>query len=138
MNRIAVYGSLRKGMYNHDLLKDAKYIGKYFTKPAYNMYAISSYPGIKLGGGTSVTMEVYEVDDATLDAVNALEGYTPGSKGNDFYNRLSVNTPYGIAYTYIYIPAIRSNHEKVISGDWVQFITEEVAFKNLLQDAQIF
>ena len=138
MHKVAVYGSLRKGMYNHSLIEDAKYLGKYETKPAYSMYAVSTYPGIKANGHTSITMEVYEVDDDLLELVDQLEGYSSKRKHNDFYNRVTVNTPYGLAYTYLYVPEIPEGAEQVQEGDWVRYHEQEIQLQNLLRNAEIF
>jgi len=137
MHKVAVYGSLRKGMYNHALLKKANYLGRYDTKPVYSMYAVSSYPGVKPKGNTSIVMEVYEVDDELLEEVNLLEGYDPKSKINDFYNRVTVNTPFGLAYTFLYQPGVDKG-SLVDHGDWVEFIKTEVELRKLLDHAQIF
>jgi gamma-glutamylcyclotransferase (GGCT)/AIG2-like uncharacterized protein YtfP len=135
--RIAVYGSLRKGMHNHTLIEDAKYLGRYETKPIYNMYAVSTYPGLKLQGNTSIVMEVYEVDNELLSLVDRLEGYSPHATNNDFYNRVTINTPFGLAYTYLYVPDIPEHAQPVYEGDWVNFKNDE-SLKNLLINAEIF
>jgi len=137
MHRVAVYGSLRKGMGNHRILNGAKYLGRFDTKPVFNLYSLGSYPGIKPKGRSSIVMEVYEVDDEGLKKVDRLEGYNSESNVNDFYNRVSINTPFGLAYTYLYVPSIE-NEEIVDSGDWVQYVTEEVQLRKILTNAQIF
>ena len=117
---VAVYGSLRKGFGNHYLLKDSKYLGEYDTEPIYDMYSISSFPGLVTGGNTSIKMEVYEVDRPTLVRLNQLEGYICDDHVNNHYNRISINTPYGEAYTYTYNYSIDTK-VKVESGDWKTF-----------------
>jgi len=75
---------------------------------------------LKENGQTSVTMEVYEVTPEEARRVDNLEGYTPGSKHNNFYDKIFIDTPYGEAGTYIYVP----NTDRltlVESGDWKEF-----------------
>jgi gamma-glutamylcyclotransferase (GGCT)/AIG2-like uncharacterized protein YtfP len=135
-NLIAVYGSLRKGMGNHDLLKEAEYLGKFESNPIYDMYALGRFPGI-VKGSTSITMEVYKVDKKLLSEVDTLEGYHEDDTINDFYNRVSMKTPYGLAYTYIYLGNI-INSPLVQSGDWVDYYERNVSLKKLLENAQVF
>lgn len=122
MNKIlvAVYGSLRKNMGNHRLLENANYLGEFKTEPIFSLYSLGGYPGLKENGETSVTMEVYEVTPEEASRVDRLEGYTPGSKHNTFYDKIFIDTPYGQAGTYIYVPQIRP--EAIVeSGDWKLF-----------------
>lgn len=120
--KVAVYGSLRKGLSNHPLLESVKaeYLGRFDTNPIFSMYSLGGYPGLKAGGSTSINMEVYEVDEKGLESVNQLEGYDPKSTNNDFYNRVTMSTPYGEAYTYIYVPNVRKE-DFVDSGDWKDY-----------------
>ena len=116
---VAVYGSLREGLHNHRVLKnaDAKKQGSFISEPKFTLIDLGQYPGLYEGGVTSIIFEVYEVDDAGLISVNRLEGYTPGSNSNNFYDRITIDTPYGKAYTYIYQPK-PDEPKVVIEGDW--------------------
>lgn len=117
--RVAVYGSLRKNMYNHEhYLGKSKLLGTFETEPIYNLYDLGSYPGLKKEGDTSITIEVYEVDLTTLQRINNLEGYNPSSSKNDFYDRELIETPYGDAFLYFYVPNIEES-KKIEHGNWV-------------------
>jgi gamma-glutamylcyclotransferase (GGCT)/AIG2-like uncharacterized protein YtfP len=116
---IAVYGSLRKNMGNDHLLSTSEYLGDFQTKPEFSLYSLGYYPGLKTGGNTSVTMEVYEVDEKTAERVDRLEGYTPGEKAT-FYDKIPIETPYGEASVYIYVNDI-PQERLVESGDWKAF-----------------
>ena len=117
---VSVYGSLRKTMSNNQYyLSDSEYKGTFTTEPNYSLYSLSFYPGLKLNGNTSVIMEVYEVDEETLTNLNRLEGYYPGEKST-FYDRIEINTPWGRAFTYIYVNEL-SKDSIVESGDWVSY-----------------
>ncbi len=121
---VGVYGSLRKTMGNHHYyLSESEYKGTFTTEPEYTLHSLSFYPGLKLNGNTSVVMEVYEVDEETLNTVNRLEGYRPNEKAT-FYDRIEINTPWGKAFTYIYVNEL-SKDSIVESGDWVEFKNKE-------------
>ena len=120
---VAVYGSLRSGMGNHHYyLSNSNYKGTFPTEPEYTLHSLSAYPGLKLNGNTSVVMEVYEVDEDTLKNLNRLEGYRPGETST-FYDRIEINTPWGKAFTYIYVNKL-SKDSIVESGDWVKYKNE--------------
>ena len=121
---VACYGSLRRGMGNHQYyLSSSEYKGTFSTEPEYTLHSLSYYPGLKLDGNTSIVMEVYEVDEETLKNLNRLEGYCPGEKST-FYDRIEINTPWGKAFTYIYVNEL-SKESIVESGDWVEFKNKE-------------
>lgn len=130
--KIAVYGTLRKDQSNHRLLKNAKYLGEFESKPIFNMYSIGdSFPGITLGGHTSVTMEVYEVDEKTAAKVDSLEGYSALRENNDFYDKKLIHTPYGEVSFYTY-EADTTNLNIIKSGDWAEYLATEVPLKSLV------
>ena len=116
---IAVYGSLRKYMGNDYILNGSKHLGDFQTNPEFSLYDLGFYPGLKKDGNTSVTMEVYEVDEKTAERVDRLEGYTPGGN-NTFYDKIPIETPYGEASVYIYVNDI-PQERLVESGDWKEF-----------------
>ena len=127
---VSVYGSLRKTMGNHNYyLLNSEYKGTFSTEPEYTLHSLSAYPGLKLNGNTSVVMEVYEVDEDTLKNLNRLEGYCPGEKST-FYDRIEINTPWGKAFTYIYVNEL-SKESIVESGDWVAYKNEEKSWSSV-------
>lgn len=71
MKHIAVYGSLKKGKYNHPLLEDSKFIG--YVSVSGELYKVSSYPALVMGDGSTYQAELYEVDDRTYDIVYRME-----------------------------------------------------------------
>ena len=127
---VSVYGSLRSGMGNHHYyLSNSNYKGTFPTEPEYTLHSLSAYPGLKLNGNTSVVMEVYEVDEDTLKNLNRLEGYRPGETST-FYDRIEIDTPWGKAFTYIYVNKL-SKDSIVESGDWVKYKTEEKSWSSI-------
>ena len=114
---VAVYGSLRKGLGNHGVLgTTSEFLGEIKTKAEYKLFDLGYYPGLKRDGDTEVVMEVYKVTPSILGSVNRLEGYTEGREAT-FYDRDVIPTPFGSAYTYIFVPPVDSRDE-VKSGDW--------------------
>jgi len=127
---VAVYGSLRSGMSNHHYhLSDSEYKGTFSTEPEYTLHSLTYYPGLKLNGNHSVVMEVYEVDENTLNNLNRLEGYYPNEKAT-FYDRIEINTPWGKAFTYIYVNKL-SEDSIVESGDWVMYKNEQKSWSSV-------
>ena len=127
---VAVYGSLRKKQSNYEYhLSNSTYKGTFTTEPEYTMHSLSYYPGLKLNGNTSIVMEVYEVDEDTLKNLNRLEGYRPGEKST-FYDRIEINTPWGKAFTYIYVNKL-SKDSIVESGDWVTYKSKEKSWSSV-------
>jgi len=121
---VAVYGSLRKKQSNYEYyLSGSKYKGTFSTEPEYTLHSLTYYPGLKLNGNTSVVMEVFEVDEETLNTLNRLEGYRPNEKST-FYDRIEISTPWGKAFTYIYVNEL-SKESIVESGDWVAYKNKE-------------
>ena len=127
---VGVYGSLRKSMSNYQYyLSSSEYKGTFSTEPEYTLHSLSYYPGLKLDGNTSIVMEVYEVDEETLKNLNRLEGYRPGETST-FYDRIKINTPWGKAFTYIYVNKL-SKESIVESGDWVGFKNKEKSWSSV-------
>lgn len=87
MNTIVVYGSLKRGKYNHPLLDGSKYLGE--TTVTGTMYLISSYPALVDEGDTVYPAEIYQVSDSIYEAIDGMEigaGYkrmTATIKGED-------------------------------------------------------
>src|SRR5690554_523466 len=117
---VSVYGTLRKGCSNHRFVHSTKYMGSFESKPIFSMHSMSDvYPALKLGGTTSVVIEVYEVTDAQLKAIDGLEGYHPEGKVN-LYDRKKIFTPYGESYIYIYNGNV-AKYKKIEDGDWKEY-----------------
>lgn len=74
---VLVYGSLMKGYWNHDkYLRDnylVEYVGEGILKE-YEMYQVSSFPGIVQEDGAYVVGEVYKIEEEVLNSLDALEG----------------------------------------------------------------
>lgn len=110
--RVAVYGTLRQGFGNHRLLENSNFLGKTKTKPVFNMHG-HIVPWISNGGTTQITVEVYEIDEETLEKLDWLEGYP------SYYNRQLIDTEFGEAW--IYFIDHRSVGNTIESGDWAEY-----------------
>jgi len=126
LGKVAVYGSLRKGLHNHGLLKDATFLGSERIK-GFNMHSLGSFPFVTTRGATSeseITIEVYEVTPAEFRRLDMLEGYP------SFYDRMLVQTSYGQAWIY-FIDQDGSystvQNERVQDGDWYKFLNPIVS-----------
>ncbi len=117
----AVYGSLRKGLGNHGTLGNAPMVGVTKTDPEFTMVSLGGFPGVVKGGNTSITLEVYEVKNPTIEQnLDWLEGYEGPNNEYNFYNKELINTEFGKAYIY-YLNDDVSNDPIVESGDWYEF-----------------
>lgn len=81
-HRVFVYGTLKRGFYNHRLLqeREAKFVGNASTREPMRL-VLGEYgiPYLMKGeGNTAVPGELWEVDDAGLDALDVLEGIDEG------------------------------------------------------------
>lgn len=113
MGLVFVYGSLRRGQRYHALLRGAQFIAAHVTPPRYTMLNLGPYPGVVCGGTTTVTGEIYRVDDAMLARLDRLED-VPHQ-----YQRVSMSTPHGACWIYLYRQS-GGNVPVVGSGDWLR------------------
>jgi gamma-glutamylcyclotransferase (GGCT)/AIG2-like uncharacterized protein YtfP len=115
MTRVFVYGTLRRGEVNHHLLATAQFVREARTAPRFTLYALDGHPGMGVGGTTRVVGECFDVDDATLAQLDALEGY-PG-----WYDRTEIALEDGtVAMAYVLPPRFTAGRAEIVSGDWVE------------------
>ena len=73
---VFVYGTLRSGQGNSHLLKGAHGYGTGQTEEQYAMYLVSGFPYVtSTEPRYPITGELYAVDDATLEALDRMEGH---------------------------------------------------------------
>ena len=109
MSKVFVYGTLKKGYHNHEVLTEesgGKFIGTTNVKD-YALADLGSFPAAFPMAGSTIIGEVYEVED--LDSIDHLEGYP------SFYNRIEVETVYGQAWLYF---QEKPHGEVVFGGIW--------------------
>lgn len=115
--RVAVYGSLMKGLHNHTFLQDTEYLGSFYSLPEYNLYSLGTYPGLTLNGNTSVRFEVYNVTPDVLKKLDILEGVE-----YEYYIKQTINTPYGASCVYVYNCNDTYSLSNISSGDWNEYM----------------
>jgi len=118
-NYVAVYGSLRQGLGNHRLLEQSELVGIHTVSLNYQLVDLGSFPGLlhTKWKTNPITVEVYAVDDETMESLDWLEGYPR------FYNREQVEI--GDKKAWIYFLADRSHYQHapvVEAGDWKEYL----------------
>jgi gamma-glutamylaminecyclotransferase len=113
---VAVYGTLRKGFGNNALLRTSKFLGTERTSADWTMHVFTGgIVPVIVPGESSITVEVYEITDNTLENLDFLEGYPHG------YSRKLIKTSYGDAWIY-FMNSLYSNTLRVVeSGDFSEF-----------------
>jgi len=94
---VFVYGTLLSGLFNNVYLTESNLIGEYETAPEYEMLDNGMYPAIK-EGADKIKGEVYEVDNATMGALDALESIAYDDYKKEEINIKGVDRP-----VYIYV-----------------------------------
>lgn len=75
MKRVFVYGTLRKGLAWHHLIKGSNFLGEATTKEKYSLYADGIPYVLENQKNIHITGEIYEVDEQTLNTLDQLEGH---------------------------------------------------------------
>ena len=118
-HKVAVYGSLRKGLYNHCVLHGAKYLTTANTKFPANLRDLGSFPYVHTTDtedtDNPVVVEIYEVTDSGLQRLDDLEGYP------SFYNRSQFEFSDGTKAWMYHIEDKNNKQPLVESGDWVRY-----------------
>jgi gamma-glutamylcyclotransferase (GGCT)/AIG2-like uncharacterized protein YtfP len=121
MQRVFVYGTLRRGESHAHLMQGARYLGPHVTEPRYTLCDLHDYPAAVSWGVTAIRGEVYEVDDDLLRRLDAYEEFP------SVYNRRLIHTPYGGAWIYLML-APPTMACVIGHGDWCrrdQVVLEE-------------
>lgn len=76
MNRVFVYGSLKKGLFLHWAIQHCKFLGTFETGKYLDLLAVSEHAPFPIvtRGDYKVRGEVYEVDDDLLHHLDVVEG----------------------------------------------------------------
>jgi len=122
-NKVFVYGTLKSGGQIRGLNQfgdGAVIVGKAQTVyPDYDMIDLGAFPGVVKGGTYKIQGEVWEVDDETMQDLDAIEGYP------DFYNREVTMTTQGKAWMY-YLPRDTYAGYENVDSPQVEIINDEV------------
>ena len=110
---VFVYGTLKRDEHNAFIMEkaNARFVGRCLSPPRFTMIDLGFYPAVLSGGTTAIHGEVYEV--STMRPLDDLEGY-PG-----YYDRMEVDTPFGLAWMYFQIPSYGATKYPIIpTGEW--------------------
>lgn len=121
---IFVYGSLRKGEYNHPYAKMDKlvFVGVEKTKPVYTLKDFGSYPGLYVDGTTSVVGEIYRVDEGSAEQVEILSRIEGMEVGAGYERKVILLDDAGFVepvFGWVKKPQYDSLAKVVEGGDWV-------------------
>ena len=117
--RVLVYGTLLRGQPNHRVLAGARFVREARTAPTFELYDLGYFPGLVAGGATGIAGELYDVDLATLERLDQLEGHP------SFYRRRSISLDDGtLAQAYLLPRTSIANRPRIPSGSWLTHRTE--------------
>jgi gamma-glutamylaminecyclotransferase len=85
--KLFVYGSLKRGYWNNILLEqiNAHFLADVMTEPIWTLRDVGAFPALESGGQNVVSGELWEVPEAGLQFVDALEGHP------NWYHRESIS-----------------------------------------------
>jgi len=109
---VFVYGTLRPGERNHHYLATAARRGTYITPAQFTLLDTGPYPAALDEGATTLTGDVFAVDDDTFAALDVLEGYPV------HYTRRRIDTDFGPAWIYLWIAEQNPAWPEITRGDW--------------------
>lgn len=109
MQKVYVYGSLRKGHYNFKNFSGISYISTTKVK-GWDLFSLGSYPGVKPGEGTLV-VDLVEMDNKTYKQVLNMEL-------NAGYSEIDIDIN---GVTAKFFPYNYNLTELVPSGDWSNY-----------------
>lgn len=120
-SKVFVYGTLKKGFHNHDLIS-RELVNKFLGTgelPGYNMRHVGQFPAIyrsKMAVDTvPVQGEVWLINQRTLDSLDILEGVKHG-----LYARIKERIPnHGMCYVYTQEFPKEDSWRIVTNGTWV-------------------
>lgn len=124
--KLFVYGTLRRGLERHYLLRHSLYLGEGTIRAL--LYDLGDYPGIQAGKGT-VWGELYDVDTATLARIDEEEDYLPHCPSQSLYLRRRVRVKdahhpkWHWAFAYFYCGTVQES-ARIWHGDYLRYRRE--------------
>ena len=119
---VAVYGSLKRGFYNHYLLETSTFMAT-GQVDGFQMFNLGSYPMVVSGSG-QIEVELFEVNRATFTDLDRLEGFP------NYYGRqmVTVQTPHCPVEAWMYLGQRQQvkSYKQVRSGTWKHDVAARV------------
>ena len=112
MTILFLYGTLKRGQRNHQLLAGQHCLGPARTVPHYRLHDVGPYPGLveDADNGRAIAGELWEVDDAALARLDQFEGAPlPGQQlANPEFTRgrVDIQGQPGPIFAYFYRRAV--------------------------------
>jgi gamma-glutamylcyclotransferase (GGCT)/AIG2-like uncharacterized protein YtfP len=133
---VAVYDNFRFSGDKHAFIEDCEMLGTFESLPKYRLSVLDHHSSnynepVLIPGVNSITMEVYKMDDKTLNVMERYIAYTPESGENmsSYMLKKNIETPWGVAIIYInneYGDILSYIDTKdVRSGDWIDWCNTE-------------
>ena len=113
MNKLFVYGTLKKQYSRNDILSAASFIKEIKSLPRYTMIDLGAFPGILDSGINVIYGELYEVDDSILEMCDLIEGHP------NFYSRQFIKLEFDINAEAYFLPQSKyKDYPEIKSGLW--------------------
>jgi gamma-glutamylcyclotransferase (GGCT)/AIG2-like uncharacterized protein YtfP len=131
---VGIYDDYRKdGSLNVMLNKiNCKLTGSYSTEPIYNMYNIDEDDNcvVETNGNNSIKIEVWEIDEITLDKIERSYNYYPSlEEYPQDYMKQEVLSPFGKIIIY-FTNVEQSKENLIVNGDWVEYLNYKKVMGN--------
>ena len=114
--RVAVYGTLKRGMANHRLLDEARYVGTEVLTSIV-LYDMGDYPAAQMESSHGIQVEIYEVSAAQICKLDLLEECDDRNPEAGLYKRCKCRTRHGETWIYIYNRAV-DGMPRIDKGSW--------------------
>lgn len=113
---VAVYGTLKRGMANHQLLVGSRFVGEDRLANIV-LYELDEFPAARLEPSDGIQIEVYEVSQRVLATLDKLEEVDHVMPAKGLYRRAQCATRFGVAWIYLYNGTVQG-FPKLTSGSW--------------------